>query len=392
MTARTRNELGARVSAYALLDVTRELNRQPQRPGALARDVIDNHDVAGTEGRLTGFSEDVRRSMAVRNSNEVEGGGGKTAAWSARNPATRPSPPPDLRGPQQISNAAVRNNNPFDVVVQRRALDGTNLPAPSSVEAYRQFDRDRSTAQRHIDPPGVAAGFFVTSPPSNVYPAYPVESGPPAQALFPNATGTFPVHHHQETLRRQALTPPIPSVGSGPWWATANANTNPFFAHGLHPDPYPPIDAGSAVPAEAGPAGYGIGPHSAFSDLPLSPPLVSSSSRHGKADTSSILALFDQPHLAPPRPPAPADHPPSDLDSIAVDPLTAPSSSAGTGRARAGPPTGSRNPFSPALSMPSPVHPGPRHTTQERADVVSCTATGRDSPDAFVSLSARSVG
>ncbi|KAL8867498.1 MAG: hypothetical protein Q9174_005628 [Haloplaca sp. 1 TL-2023] len=121
----------------------------------------------------------------------------------------------------------------------------------------------------------------------------------------------------------------------------------------------------------------------------------------GHFDKSSILALYNYPHLAPP--PLPTNTPGS--ENFAPSPSDPPSSTSSPrppGRSVTMPISGTRNPFHTAATNNNaavaanavPAHLPPsglsRHVSQESVDVGGWQS-GRHSPDAFASLSARFV-
>ncbi|KAI9783328.1 MAG: hypothetical protein M1835_003823 [Candelina submexicana] len=126
----------------------------------------------------------------------------------------------------------------------------------------------------------------------------------------------------------------------------------------------------------------------------------------GRADKNTIMALYNYPQLAPTPPPS---IPSGDLSSPSttstppvpkfppgVNPMQTGQRSAST---PVGPSSGSRNPFLPASALgvgeatavrPAQLNGGARHASQESVDTGGWQS-GRHSPDAFASLSARFV-
>ncbi|KAI9724515.1 MAG: hypothetical protein M1812_000583 [Candelaria pacifica] len=129
----------------------------------------------------------------------------------------------------------------------------------------------------------------------------------------------------------------------------------------------------------------------------------------GRADKNSIMALYNHPRLAPTPPPSIPSGDPASLSTATttppipkfppgVSPLQTGQRSAST---PIGPSAGSRNPFlsasglgvgEPAAARPTLMsgNSGTRHASQESVDIGGWQS-GRHSPDAFASLSARFV-
>lgn len=216
--------------------------------------------------------------------------------------------------------------------------------------------------------------------------------------LFPHATGGGLITHpEQEVLRRQAFTPPLlsslpprhhlygPSV-------TPPTSHNPFLTQ---PSPL------ASGPTAGIPGHYHMstapGPMPAHS--PMFSPAPSGPVVTGRADKASILALFDQPHLAPipPSTGSMADPPtvtPTASPIVTAPPLAPPRSVSMPVGSPA--PSPNRNPFAvvetPGSGRMGLEGPTGRHSSQESVDVGSWTSPGRHSPDAFKNLSARWLG
>ena len=130
--------------------------------------------------------------------------------------------------------------------------------------------------------------------------------------------------------------------------------------------------------------------------------------RTGRIDTSSILALYNYPQMAPLPPPGPGNGTPSNSTSFVPPPSSKLSSTAAedappkvTQRSVTMPmhlPSGSRNPFHHSSTTLGPLFGSPlaqetnmsRHISQDSVDIGGAQ-NGRHSPDAFASLSARIV-
>ena len=130
--------------------------------------------------------------------------------------------------------------------------------------------------------------------------------------------------------------------------------------------------------------------------------------RTGRIDKSSILALYNYPHMAPSPPPGPSDGTPNNPSSfIPLSTKTSPTHAEGIPTKAAqrsvtmpmNLSSGSRNPFQQHSSnsagphVGSPLAQGPsmsRHISQDSVDIGGAQ-NGRHSPDAFASLSARIV-
>ena len=110
-----------------------------------------------------------------------------------------------------------------------------------------------------------------------------------------------------------------------------------------------------------------------------------------RSDKSSILALYNYPHLAPQRP----------LQTLPEDSIPAPmaapqqqqQASQVPQRIATMPLSGTMNPFAQQQAQPPPaMHSGgTRHVSHESADFQGFAGSGRHSPDAFAGLSARYV-
>ncbi|KAI9704144.1 MAG: hypothetical protein M1836_007005 [Candelina mexicana] len=126
----------------------------------------------------------------------------------------------------------------------------------------------------------------------------------------------------------------------------------------------------------------------------------------GRADKNTIMALYNYPHLAPTPPPSiplgdlsspsTTSTPPVPKFPPGVSPMQTGKRSAST---PVGPSAGSRNPFLPTSALgagestavrPAQLNGGARHASQESVDIGGWQS-GRHSPDAFASLSARFV-
>lgn len=130
--------------------------------------------------------------------------------------------------------------------------------------------------------------------------------------------------------------------------------------------------------------------------------------RTGRIDKSSILALYNYPHMAPSSPPGPSDGTPNNSSSFIppsskISPTHADVVATKAAQRSVTMPmhlsSGSRNPFQQHSSTPagplvgSPLAQGPsmsRHISQDSVDIGGAQ-NGRHSPDAFASLSARIV-
>lgn len=288
------------------------------------------------------------------------------------------------------------------------------------------FDSARTQPQQSLTAQGQANG-EPAPPPQNPY-SIDTQSEPYQaslsqffpnpnlpQPLFPHATGGLTTHQQGEVLRRQAFTPPVSSIpqrqylyGPSHPFISNHMNTNPFLAEpsplvstqvaeaSVH-NPYTPVHP-SALPAQF-PATVHMSP------APLLPVPT------GRADKASIMALFNQPHLAP-APPQPVSNPSpstvavndskSGTSTASIVPTNSRTHTTRSVSSPAGPLAGSRNPFSvrekTGTGKPDGQVAGAasraeaaRHASQESVDLGSSWANGRHSPDAFANLSARFV-
>jgi hypothetical protein len=222
------------------------------------------------------------------------------------------------------------------------------------------------------------------------------------QPLFPNTTGGVPMTSQQGALPYQpVMTPPLPSL---PQQQVYSRDYNQDFqknASNLGLNPYMPqtsFSSGVFVPSQFSNQTQSAPPNSLYhnSTFPVNDP---SSQLIARADKSTIMALYNYPHLAPTpaQPPEASVVPPKLASNTAVAALPAihPSRSVSTPVLSS---VGSRNPFT---SEPPRVagsglgivsidsNPKYRHVSQDSIDAAGF-GNGRHSPDAFASLSARS--
>ncbi|KAI9749690.1 MAG: hypothetical protein M4579_006780 [Chaenotheca gracillima] len=273
-----------------------------------------------------------------------------------------------------------------------------------------------------------------------------------SQPLFPNATGGFPQALTHESSYYQTLTPPIPSSTQQHYFSSSQSQVHPFF----QPQYLQTQQLGSSNPylSQASPTSNPTNPfhgqtfpqqaqqqmRSDPQGLPSTNQVPQYSSyqqpqpqqiqqqpqqaqmllpqQTSRADKSSIMALYNYPHLAPaPNSSTQSPSPSSPLSSYDADttpalpslPENASGPGPGTGLRSVSMPSvptsaGSRNPFltnggsrgqdtsaGPGSGAPARGGGMSRHVSQESVDVGGWQQSGRHSPDAFASLSSRFV-
>ncbi|KAI9812813.1 MAG: hypothetical protein M1832_000329 [Thelocarpon impressellum] len=319
----------------------------------------------------------------------------------------------DAAGISPRQSAAV-GNNPF----QRRATQ------PELQQAFQQA----STAEAQ------ASGPFDTSnqPAAKQSIEQSFQGLCVSQPLFPNATGGFPAMQQPHGYSHQPLTSPVPTMPqSYSYFATAQTQAqpqtafpgtggaNPFFSQTLATPAYATLDGNLQYSQQTSsmqplqPQQQQIIYNRDQMSQPsyqqqVSQPMLQPQ-RTGRADNSSIMALYNYPQLAPAAPP-PMPGGPGTLTLSAPSAARPPTAAAGGNAQRsvstpAGLPAGSRNPFlteersagTGQQATGGAGGPGGaqanhaiRHVSQESVDVGGWQS-GRHSPDAFASLSARSV-
>lgn len=209
---------------------------------------------------------------------------------------------------------------------------------------------------------------FVTTQNPQIYPSYPLP--PPANQLpvhgYPsNPFGNHPQQQYQQPGFSQAQTP-------SPGFPALNSSAAPTYSQTINvPYTFQPLQ-------------------------PLQPQPT------GRFDKASILALYNYPHLAP-APPTQANDT-SDNGNATSEPPSAPLDDIPPRPAQRSVTmpiqlvSGSKNPFHSSATANTPAVPSPlangigvsRHISHESADI-GVFPNGRHSPDAFASLSARSV-
>ena len=278
------------------------------------------------------------------------------------------------------------------------------------------------------------------------------------QSLFPNSTGGYPSQQQrlQQARLQQSMTPPVPAMPqqyshTNPYAQQPVANYNPFvnlsqldslsMPNSTFQSPIqspvsvnPFINQATATVYQSNgtvdyqsqqdvwgkvqsPSGnqqasfhqqelhlnsQHLYPQSTYQNFFQQPPQPIVPQRTGRIDKSSILALYNYPHLAPP--PLPQDRDAFNINEQASTlqaPETVPSPVVGITQGQRSvtlPATisaGSKNPFlipgaPPHTPTSSYMDGASRHVSQESADAGSLNS-GRHSPDAFASLSSRFV-
>ena len=264
-----------------------------------------------------------------------------------------------------------------------------------------------------------------------------------SQPLFPNATGGFPVSQAQYIHNPPPLTPPIPSIPQHfNYFASSQqpaapqvqsqihlqAQADSFSGNGTSPITNPSLSSSAAQASLNGntpfsqeyvlqqqqpqlqpqPQRYPFQQQQSFQIDPYQQafaPQMLQAQQTGRADKSSIMALYNYPQLAPAIPSATLNNtsPPINAESSAA-PSSGPTMGNQSGQTQrsastpAGLSAGTRNPFltnggsgltGQLVAGTQPSRPN-RHTSQESVDIGGWQS-GRHSPDAFASLSARSV-
>ncbi|KAI9865880.1 MAG: hypothetical protein M1813_001847 [Trichoglossum hirsutum] len=335
---------------------------------------------------------------------------------------------------------AINANNPFDLRSSRsqEALRSTPVAA-----------QQVPPPQQQQQPQGQAGGGYVTAPPhgqmnaQNPFLTYTSQQEPQqflqsfqnlqvSQPLFPNATGGYPQQQQHEQLQyQQTQTPPVPLIPQQHTYfiqaqpqsqqqQPVGGGYNPFFTQTTQNTIPPPTNPYSnlALPS-AGSAFQYTQPQQQQQEQQYGlqhQQLNIYQQQHvqqqpvahkpARAPNSSILALFDYPHLAPTPPsvvPDAAAQSSQGLDIPAQPDPNLPqwvstaqgSQSGSTPVGPVSPSSGSRNPFLGGVGggggppgKEAQTNGGSRHVSQESVDATGWQS-GRHSPDAFASLSSR---
>ncbi|KAH0563323.1 hypothetical protein GP486_002116 [Trichoglossum hirsutum] len=341
------------------------------------------------------------------------------------------------------STPAVNANNPFDL----RSSRSQEALRPSAVSVQQVPPPQQQQQQQQ--PQGQAGGGYIAAPSQgqvnaqNPFINYTSQQDPQqqflqsfqnlqiSQPLFPNATGGYPQQQQHEQLQyQQAQTPPVPLIPQqhnyfiqaqpqGQQQQPLGGGYNPFFTQATQNTIPPPTNPYSNPALSS--AGntfqytqpqqqqqeqqYGL-QHQQLNIYQQQQPVQQQPIAHkpARAPNSSILALFNYPHLAP-TPPSAAANTTTTQSSQGPDVSAQPdpkqsqwvSTAQGSqsGSTPAGPTSGSRNPFltgTGAGGGPSSkevqTNGGSRHISQDSVDATGWQS-GRHSPDAFASLSSR---
>ncbi|KAI9840870.1 MAG: hypothetical protein M1837_001249 [Sclerophora amabilis] len=256
-----------------------------------------------------------------------------------------------------------------------------------------------------------------------------------SQPLFPNATGGFPQQPPHDIPYHQTLTPPIQSTTHQHYFPTSsqpqvhpyfqsqypqsqaiNGISDPFFSQAsgasMSSNPYQnhvPLQQGQHQPM----SGHNNAPHYTPNQYSQTQHTGTPSQQHvvqqtNQTDKSNIMALYNYPQLAPAPMPSSQGASLSAISSGDPSNPTVPNVADGVSSfghrsvsMPTGPSAGSRNPFltngGPPVSEEANAKAPPtraegvnRHVSQESVDVGGWQS-GRHSPDAFASLSARFV-
>lgn len=343
-------------------------------------------------------------------------------SWAADRPPTVASP--------------VKSSNPFDQLTAHPPMQNqpTAQPAPQHEQSnggYFSNPQGQSNTFNPFDAP-------IQIPSSSQTLEQTFQRSQVSQPLFPNATGGYPSQQQQlqQARYQQSMTPPVPQLPQQYTFSSYTQqqqppleNYNPFFQTTQQPSSNP-YASSQQLPASTNP--YAVQPYNNtffIQNQPLQPqqqqlpqfsgfaqqypnhvtpqysyqqaqPLIPQQT--GRIDKTSILALYNYPQLAP----APLQHPSSGPDSTnppdqpplpKLPPGVPPPHGQRSVTMPATLSADSRNPFLPVGgvsdvgSRPAAhANGGSRHVSQESVDVGGFQS-GRHSPDAFASLSARFV-
>lgn len=281
--------------------------------------------------------------------------------------------PPVPQIPQQYSqpNPYMQQNfnnfgsfNPFDQTTQQtlsasQSLPPSNLQTPVFPTFYNPFQEPAS----HSSP---QMGYSMESP--QTYSPYTQQGAFEQQPIL-----------HQNAFQHQAVQQSTQQPFQMPPYSEAATHQQQqpqanFPTHQLFPNPSQSVTHNQNQPQAL----------SQYQTQPLQP------QQTGKVDKSSILALYNYPQLAPPPWTTISDHPDVSAQGDAFATELPPSSRLGQRSATMPISSGSRNPFQAAAGLNVNGQVDGQQFHLDSADVGGML-NGRHSPDAFASLSARSV-
>lgn len=418
--------------------------------------------------RDMGFPDEKRNSAVLKGLNGnlertvetlVRLGEGNAPSSRTRTPMPSKSPsyqPPTTADEPSKSASPVKSNNPFDQPTV--GLSTSNQPTASPAPEYGHSNggfvynsQEQSGLYNPFDAPTQ-----VTTSPQDIEQSF--QQLQVSQPLFPHATGGYPSQQQQlqQARHQQSMTPPVPQMPQQYCFSTYTPHQqstlgsyNPFLRSGQQSSSNPYITQQQLSPPSNPYAAYSYSnntiptqsqpfpsqpqpqpqpqPQSQQQPLPGYTPQYPPNETHqapyqqpqplisqttARYDKTSILALYNYPHLAP----SPLQHPstnntdPSDIPTTNQPPMPklppgvpAPGHPHRSVTMPATLTAGSRNPFLSAAGFgasdggggfgarPLPRANGEsRHVSQESVDVGGWQS-GRHSPDAFAGLSARFV-
>lgn len=430
MSTHTRNEY---MSQSFTLDPPKQIarlpsplkrNKQSQVFGASVGNGGEDMGTKLSRLREMGFADEAMNARALKSSNgSLERAVETIMVWGdgiARQSSGQAQDPANNQVKVKYNGVTSRNpvtelgsRNPFDRVATQPPQSLTSSTGVHMYGAQKQSNGNFAPPQQQNQyPVGVQPEPSPLPPQLQQQPNSQFFSNTPLpQPLFPHATGGLTTNQQQEVLRRQAFTPPVPSIpqrqylyGPSHPFISNHTNANPFLAQPsalLHSTQQQPEVSSLSLQGQVHPTPV---PSAVYTTPAPLVPLPT-----GRADKASIMALFSQPHLAPlPPPPSHSNLTPAraaggeSLDPASTSSSVVPTNPRTNMRSVSSPLAGSRNPFS--VSVGEKTGSGmldaqaggatrieaARHSSQESVDVGSW-ANGRHSPDAFANLSARFV-
>ena len=365
----------------------------------------------------------VTNGVSFANTNSIsQTNAGSTGQQSSQGSAAQPQQQPANAGSinpthsyQQHPQFLAQPNNPFDPSNDHRTRMASMDQAFSSMQISPQPLFPNATGGYPNQPPPIQDARLQTmTPPASQLPIQYNQSNPYVQQnqIVNSNHNPFNRNTHQST-----------PISSNPYshpfnQQTNTASYNPFLQTSTLPSPQMPYSTDSPQTYSPDPLQgqfqqpSHLQPHTSNHQQSQQPlfypqhsftnPVQHETQRHlhslqpqqtGRLDKSSILALYNYPQLAP----TPLSNEPSKRINVTPDehlmsnisPNLAPQRSA-TMPIQS--PTGSRNPFQSTISSNSDTKMNPpslgRHVSQESVDIGGFQS-GRHSPDAFASLSAR---
>lgn len=310
--------------------------------------------------------------------------------------------------PQSQANPWQQPTNPWDAqqMPQHAATDPTYGPS------YQQYQQPAPVQPQPTSNPFLRKAASQTFTPSNPWSSQP-QTPVSAVQQSSNPFGIpWQAQQAQQNVFQQPVTQsPAPVYGQQPDFFSApqqipqqmpaqqqqpqvdmsqqnaqsygsNGAYNPFLQQQQHQQQQPQQQAAQQPPPQQPQQTFAPQPQQQYA--PQSQPLYAQPT--GRHDKSSILALYNQPQLAPQRPfqlqtlPEDTAPPPQTLQQQAQVQAQMQTQQ----RSVTMPSSGNMNPFGMA-----PQQPGARHVSNESVDFQGFAGNGRHSPDAFAGLSAR---